>query len=60
MWSFSITSELSIEIKTTLSSLSNLEYTFLCKQAARVVFFFLFPLFPLLYPKEGGKKNPTQ
>lgn len=58
MWSFSITNELSIKIKTTLSSLSNLEYTFLCKQAARIVFFFL-PLFPLLYPKEGEKAPPT-
>lgn len=58
MWSFSITNELSIKIKTTLSSLSNLEYTFLCKQAARMHSFFLFlSLFSLLCPNEGKKKE---
>lgn len=57
MWSFSITNELSIKIKTTLSSLSNLEYTFLCKQAARIVFFFSSSLPPPL-SKGGGKSSP--
>lgn len=61
MWSFSITNELSIKIKTTLSSLSSLEYTFLCKRAVRIRSWFPFlSLFPLLYPngwKEKKKKK---
>lgn len=55
MWSFSITNELSIKIKTTPSSLSNLEYTFLCKQAARMHFF----SFPALSKWRGEKGKKT-
>lgn len=40
MWSFSITNELSIEIKTTLRTLFKQDYVFLCRQAAIILFFF--------------------
>lgn len=59
---FSITNELSIKLKTTLTSLSNLEYTFLCEQAARIhsfFFFFLFSPFFIQRSGEGKKKNPN-
>lgn len=59
---FSITNELSIKLKTTLTSLSNLEYTFLCEQAARIHSFFFFFLFsPFFIQRSGeGKKKKTQ